>query len=139
MRLKIKSILTAGLLTATTVAGLALTGTASASAASASAASASAATASVAKPVTGVVKVLTAGQKATNLAPRAASYSYTLTRYDSEVWNASVRIYSGDLGAVTYCSDGSVHYGPTIGPGYWAFGGNCYGYGTLTGYGFWSQ
>jgi hypothetical protein len=27
-------------------------------------------------------------------------------------------------------------YGPSQGPGYWIFGGNCYGHGTVTNYGW---
>ncbi|WP_176611720.1 hypothetical protein [Actinomadura sp. WMMB 499] len=50
-------------------------------------------------------------------------------------WGANVRIYSGQYGAYTQCSDGSTRYGPKQGPGYWQFGGNCYGAGHLTGYG----
>ncbi|MBW8486438.1 hypothetical protein [Actinomadura parmotrematis] len=54
-------------------------------------------------------------------------------------WTANVRIDSGSNGAWTECSDGSVHYGPRVGPGYWKFGGNCYGYGTLTDFGIYGD
>jgi hypothetical protein len=53
----------------------------------------------------------------------------------SEAWGANVRVDSGASGAVTYCSTGATVYGPLVGPGYWQFGGNCYGNGYLTGWG----
>ncbi|WP_141578634.1 hypothetical protein [Actinomadura sp. WMMA1423] len=55
--------------------------------------------------------------------------------HNTVYWTANVRIYSGRYGAYTRCSDGSTRYGPLQGPGYWKFGGNCLGAGSLTGFG----
>ena len=65
--------------------------------------------------------------------------SWVTTYQDSNRWAANVRVDSGRSGAVTWCSDGSVRYGPAQGPGYWAFGGNCSGAGTLTAFGWYNQ
>ena len=65
--------------------------------------------------------------------------SWVTTYQDSNRWEADVRVDSGRSGAVTWCSDGSVRYGPAQGPGYWIFGGNCSGAGTLTGFGWYDQ
>jgi hypothetical protein len=65
--------------------------------------------------------------------------SFVTTYHDSNRWTANVRVDSGRSGAVTRCSDGSVRYGPAQGPGYWIFGGNCSGAGTLTAFGWYNQ
>lgn len=62
--------------------------------------------------------------------------SWQTTHLDSDDWNANVRIDYGRSGAWTHCSDGADVYGPAQGPGYWLFGGNCYGHGTITNYGW---
>ena len=62
--------------------------------------------------------------------------SWETTHLDSDGWNANVRIDYGRSGAWTHCSDGADVYGPAQGPGYWLFGGNCYGHGTITDYGW---
>jgi hypothetical protein len=53
-------------------------------------------------------------------------------------WGANVTVDYGLSGAVTGCSDGTVIYGPLVGPGYWQFGGNCYGHGYFSWYDFYS-
>src|SRR5262245_59493024 len=50
-------------------------------------------------------------------------WSWDSVWHDSMAWSANVRIFSGQYGAVTECSDGSTRYGPKQGPGYWKFGG----------------
>lgn len=62
--------------------------------------------------------------------------SWETTHLDSDDWTANVRIDYGSSGAWTHCSDGADVYGPAQGPGYWLFGGNCYGHGTITNYGW---
>ncbi|WP_370969949.1 hypothetical protein [Amycolatopsis sp. cg9] len=62
--------------------------------------------------------------------------TWVTTHIDSDDWTANVRIDYGRSGAWTHCSDGSDIHGPLQGPGYWAFGGNCYGHGTITNYGW---
>jgi hypothetical protein len=92
-----------------------------------------------------------AGTAAADEAPKGATHSvlngpggvltdhvqtWVTTHYDSDDWTANVRIDYGRSGAWTHCSDGSDIHGPLQGPGYWAFGGNCYGHGTITNYGW---
>ncbi|MET8993603.1 hypothetical protein [Amycolatopsis sp. Hca4] len=62
--------------------------------------------------------------------------SWVTTFYDGSRWEANVRVDYGRTGAWTHCSDGADIYGPAQGPGYWIFGGNCYGHGTITNYGW---
>jgi hypothetical protein len=64
--------------------------------------------------------------------------SWQTTHVDGDDWSANVRVDYGRSGAITRCSDGSVKYGPSQGPGYWIFAGNCYGNGSLTGYGYYN-
>ncbi|MQY06496.1 hypothetical protein [Actinomadura macrotermitis] len=95
------------------------------------------------QPVPGGVKVTKAkaslpGMKSLkHAAGRRARHvaSVDSVRYDSVSWTANVRIDRGSNGAWTKCSDGSLHYGPRVGPGYWRFGGNCSGYGNLVDFG----
>ncbi|MER5866370.1 hypothetical protein [Kitasatospora sp. NPDC002040] len=112
MNRKIGSIVVAGTVAATTLAGVALAGTASA--------------ATPAGPA-----AVSAGSQAAAL---SGDWTWTITRVDSYVWNANVRITAGRHGAYTRCSDGTQLFGPQVGPGYWAFGGECYGHGTLSAF-----
>ncbi|MDF3289755.1 hypothetical protein [Streptomyces silvisoli] len=101
------------------------------------------------KPVAGRVTVVEPGQPQPHVTlhpvyKRGAAVpmhvAHWKTTYDDGVsWNADVFVDYGQSGAYTKCSDGSVHYGPAVGQGYWAWGGNCNGYGTITEFGNYDQ
>ncbi|WP_067830855.1 hypothetical protein [Actinomadura kijaniata] len=55
--------------------------------------------------------------------------------HNNVAWGANVRVTSGSYGAYTTCSNGRTHRGPRQGPGYWIFGGDCRGIGTLVDFG----
>lgn len=62
--------------------------------------------------------------------PMHVSYCNNFVNYGTS-WTADCRVDYGKSGAWTECSDGSQIYGPSVGPGYWKFGGNCSGHGTV--------
>lgn len=50
-------------------------------------------------------------------------------------WAADCNVDSGRSGSYTQCSDFTTIYGPLVGVGYWQFGGNCSGHGTVRNWG----
>lgn len=46
-------------------------------------------------------------------------------------WSANCRVVRGQHAAWTKCSDGTQIVGRFVGAGYWRFGGNCSGHGTV--------
>ncbi|GAA0315234.1 hypothetical protein ACKI1I_21465 [Streptomyces turgidiscabies] len=50
-------------------------------------------------------------------------------------WAANCNVDYGRSGAWTQCSDFTEIRGPLVGPGYWQFGGNCSGHGTVRDWG----
>ena len=121
MKLRMKSAVVAGIAATAVMSGLAMSGTASAAPTPAARTTAT---------------VVAFGTHALLVRPLTIS-SWTWTAYGSEVWGADVRITSGEYGAFTTCSGLSTPiYGPLVGPGYWIFGGNCTGHGTLTSAGY---
>ncbi|MCX5265870.1 hypothetical protein [Streptomyces sp. NBC_00199] len=53
-------------------------------------------------------------------------------------WAANCNVDSGRSGAWTQCSDFTEIRGPLVGRGYWQFGGNCSGHGTVRDWGVYS-
>ncbi|WP_256987440.1 hypothetical protein [Streptomyces sp. BR123] len=70
-------------------------------------------------------------------APAAQSLAESgSTKCDSFVnhgkkWTANCKVIRGQAAAWTECSDGTEVKGPFVGVGYWAFGGDCSGHGTV--------
>ncbi|MFD7626689.1 hypothetical protein ACFV7Q_11760 [Streptomyces sp. NPDC059851] len=46
-------------------------------------------------------------------------------------WTANCKVIRGQAAAWTECSDGTEIKGPFVGVGYWKFGGDCSGHGTV--------
>ncbi len=80
----------------------------------------------------GAMALPASANPAANSAPMIApSVPESVTCYDfregSSNWAATCEIYSGQARAFTGCSDGALYYGAWVGPGRWAFGGECPG------------
>jgi hypothetical protein len=75
-----------------------------------------------------------AGASAAGAAPASpdhVAYCDGFVNYGTS-WKANCRVDYGRSGSVTVCSDGTRIYGPLVGVGYWVFGGNCSGHGTVS-------